>query len=91
LDQPTGVVVFGNDLFVLDIAKGTIGEYTTSGTAVDTSLISELNGPNFLVVEDVPKPSSLSLVDLACVVLVSLHQHRSWVGFHPIAFDQLLA
>jgi len=72
----TGVAMSGTSLFVANAWSSTIGEYTTSGAAVDTSLISGLNAPNFLVVEDVPEPSSLSLVGLACVVLVSLHRRR---------------
>jgi len=43
LSDPVGIAVSGSDLFVLNISSGTIGEYTTSGTAINASLVTGLN------------------------------------------------
>jgi len=48
LNQPDGMALSGSDLFITD-ANGTVGEYTTSGAAVNASLITGLNGPNTIV------------------------------------------
>ncbi len=40
LSAPNGLVVSGQDLYVLNQNSGTVGKYTTSGTTVNASLIS---------------------------------------------------
>jgi hypothetical protein len=45
LSLPKGIAVSGSILFVTNQGAGTIGEYTTSGAAVNTALISGLSGP----------------------------------------------
>jgi len=55
LNFPSGIAVFGGDLFVTNSgtfgsATGTIGEYTTSGATVNASLVSGLNDPSAIVV-----------------------------------------
>ena len=40
----------GSDLFVTSLEEGTIGEYTTSGAAVNLALVSGLNSPYFVAV-----------------------------------------
>ena len=44
LDDPNGIAISGNDLFVVNQFNSTIGEYTTSGATVNASLITGLNG-----------------------------------------------
>ncbi len=50
LNVPTGIAVFGSDLFVANQNSGTIGEYTTDGATVNASLVSGLNRPNGIAV-----------------------------------------
>jgi hypothetical protein len=45
LDDPLGIAVSGSDLFVINFAGDTIGEYTTAGATVNAALISGLDGP----------------------------------------------
>jgi len=45
LDEPQGIAISGNDLFVANNYLGTVGEYTTSGATVNASLISGLAYP----------------------------------------------
>jgi hypothetical protein len=45
LNFPAGIAVSGSDLFVTNSQTNTIGEYTTSGTTVNASLVSGLNFP----------------------------------------------
>ncbi|HUA65398.1 MAG TPA: hypothetical protein VME24_06095 [Alphaproteobacteria bacterium] len=45
LNQPFGIAISGNDLFVANPTLDTIGEYTTAGATVNASLISGLDEP----------------------------------------------
>ncbi len=45
LNQPIGVAVSDDDIFVLNFSAGTVGEYTTSGATVNASLVTGLNYP----------------------------------------------
>src|ERR1017187_1279308 len=40
----------GQDIFVANVASGTIGEYTTSGATVNASLVSGLSNPSGIAV-----------------------------------------
>ena len=40
LNDPTGIAVSGSDIFVANLGASSLGEYTTSGTTVNASLIS---------------------------------------------------
>jgi len=69
LDEPDGLTVSGNTLFVSSFGSGLaqpsgkVGEYdATTGTAVNASFITGLNGPTGLAVGAVPEPSPLSLM-----------------------------
>jgi len=57
--SPCGIAVSGTDLFVVNSFIGTIGEYTTSGATVNSSLISGLDGPLGIAIVGVPEPSNL--------------------------------
>ena len=47
-----GLVVDGQgNLYVANYAAGTVGKYTTSGSTVNSSLISGLNGPSGLALD----------------------------------------
>ncbi len=55
LENPTGIVVSGSDLFVANFGggssgEGLIGEYTTSGATVDASLVSGLTDPEGIAI-----------------------------------------
>jgi hypothetical protein len=55
LDNPLGIAVSGSDIFVVNNyggtpGEGSIGEYTTSGTIVNASLVSGLNIPSGIAV-----------------------------------------
>jgi streptogramin lyase len=52
LDEPIGLAVVGNDLFVVNNFSGSIAEYTTSGTLVNAHFATGLNSPSELVAED---------------------------------------
>jgi hypothetical protein len=45
LTDPRGLATDGTNLFVADYTLGVVGEYTTSGSIVNPSLISGLTGP----------------------------------------------
>jgi len=42
------MTISGGNLFVVNAASGTVGEYTSSGGVVNASLISGLNNPSFI-------------------------------------------
>lgn len=44
------VAASGSNVFIVNFMAGTVGEYTSSGTAVNASLISGLNGPDAIAV-----------------------------------------
>jgi hypothetical protein len=50
LDHPTSLAISGSDLFVVNNGSGTVGEYTTLGAAISTSLISGLTSPNGIAI-----------------------------------------
>lgn len=52
LDEPIGLAVIGNDLFVANNYSGSIAEYTTSGTLVNAHFATGLNSPSDLVAEE---------------------------------------
>ncbi len=77
LNAPTGIAIFGSDLFVANPFNGTISEYTTSGALVNASLVSGLNTPLYIAVsQPVPEPSTLILLVCAivCIIVVCLRQ-----------------
>lgn len=45
LDQPMGIAISGDDLFISEQGNGNIAEYTTSGTLVNPTLITGLSLP----------------------------------------------
>ncbi len=49
---------------------GTIGEYTTSGTPVNASLITNLNGPSDIAVLT-PEPATWRMLVIGAVALVA--------------------
>ena len=72
----TGLALFGNNLFVVNGLDGTIGEYTTSGSTVNASLISGLDGPVLgVAINPVPEPPGGVLAAL-CVVTFCLPRWR---------------
>jgi hypothetical protein len=50
LSIPIGLAISGTNLFVANNGNGTIGEYTTSGAAVNTNLISGLGPPSGIAI-----------------------------------------
>jgi len=51
LSDPVGIAVSASDVFVLNISGDSIGEYTTSGTTVNASLVTGLNqSPSYLAI-----------------------------------------
>ena len=76
LSNPWGVAVSGSDLFVSNTSAGTIGEYTTSGTKVNSSVIKSLGSPMELVVvpsaASVPDQPSTALLLGACLAALFL-------------------
>jgi hypothetical protein len=47
---PQQMAVSGTNLFIAEAGENSIDEYTTSGTLVQSSLITGLNGPSYIVV-----------------------------------------
>jgi hypothetical protein len=72
LNDPFGLAISGDYLFVANERAGTIGEFTTSGVPINTALVTGLNNPMGLVV--VPEPSAAGMILLAGV---------AFVGFTP--------
>ena len=64
-------VALADEILVANTGNGTIGAYTTSGTTVNTSLISGLDISNGIAVVPTiaPEPSSLMLLGVALAVL----------------------
>ncbi|HEX4146566.1 MAG TPA: choice-of-anchor Q domain-containing protein [Pirellulales bacterium] len=50
LDDPQGIAVSGDDLFVVNTATGTVGEYTTAGAVVNAALITGLADPEGIAI-----------------------------------------
>src|SRR5262249_31348198 len=50
LNEPSGIAISGDKLFVANLGTGVIGEYTTSGAPVNVALISGFSGPEDLAV-----------------------------------------
>ena len=70
LNEPIALTMSGSDLFVANYLGNTIGEYTTSGTTVNASLVSGLNDPNGIVVVDVPESAMGSLLLVGCAAVL---------------------
>lgn len=50
-------------IFETNFDDGTIGEYNaTTGATINASLVSGLNGPQFIDVEAVPEPTTVALL-----------------------------
>jgi len=71
MSGPEGIAVSGSDLFVANQGNGTVGEFTTSGTVVNASLISGLNSPNDIAIVDTPEPSALALLAAGAIGLAA--------------------
>jgi hypothetical protein len=67
---PYGIAAFEGNLFVVDAAQSTIGEYTTSGSAVNPSLITGLGSPTAITV--VPEPSICVLLTTGAAALLMI-------------------
>lgn len=62
-------------VFVANNGNSTIGEYTTSGAALNTSLITGLSSPEGLAV--IPEPAAWPLLaGLAALLFVLLYRRR---------------
>ena len=68
----------GADLFVVNFATNTIGEYTTSGAPVNPTLISGLNGPQDLAISGVPEASTwaMALTGFAALAFAGFRRAR---------------
>jgi hypothetical protein len=72
----------GSDLFVVDFKANTIGEYTTSGAPVNSTLISGLNGPQDLAISGVPEASTwaMALTGFAALAFAGFRRARPSAG-----------
>jgi hypothetical protein len=71
LDSPTGIAVFGGNIFVVSSTDGTIGEYNaTTGATVNSALVSGLQNPFDIAV--VPEPSTWTLMLFGLTAMFSL-------------------
>ena len=83
LNQPAGVAVLGNDLFVSSLPIGSesssigiVGEYdATSGAAINANFITGLADPQGLFVI-APEPSSLVMLAIGSLALLALGRRR---------------
>ncbi|HEY1601311.1 MAG TPA: hypothetical protein VGG64_17040 [Pirellulales bacterium] len=76
---PYGIAAFEGNLFVVDAAQSTIGEYTTSGSAVNASLITGLGSPTAITVA--PEPSTCVLLT-TCAAALLLFRRRAIARSH---------
>ena len=74
---PSGIAASQGNLYVVDAAQSTIGEYTTSGIAVNSSLITGLGSPSAIAV--VPEPSSCGLLTIGAAALL-IFRRRAMIG-----------
>ena len=78
LNSPTAIAVCGTDLFVTDQNGAEIGEYTIWGDVVNPTLVTGLGRSYGIVVtEDVPEPTSLTLLAFAAGALLMPGRTRS--------------
>jgi hypothetical protein len=81
LDDPLGVAVSGSDLFVINFAGDTVGEYTTAGATVNAALISGLDGPAGIAItgSSVPEASTwaMALTGFAALAFAGFRRARS--------------
>jgi hypothetical protein len=81
LDDPLGIAVSGSDLFVINFAGDTIGEYTTPGATVNAALISGLDGPAGIAIAGsaVPEASTwvMALTGFAALAFAGFRRARS--------------
>ena len=73
LNGPMGIAISGTDVFVTNFFNSTIGEYTTSGSTVNASLIS-VSLPDGIAV--IPEPSAWSLLAMGGAALLGLALRR---------------
>jgi PEP-CTERM motif len=69
---PYGIAALEGNLFVVDASRSTIGEYTTSGIAVNASLIIGLGSPSAITV--VPEPSACTLLAIGVAGLLTFRR-----------------
>jgi hypothetical protein len=72
--------MYGGNLFVINNTNGTIGEYNaTTGAAINSSLVSGLDGPYGIAV--VPEPSSWAggLLTAGILVYSTLRSRAGWL------------
>jgi uncharacterized repeat protein (TIGR01451 family) len=50
LNDPQGIAVSGDDMFVVNTSTGTVGEYTTAGAVVNAALITGLTDPEGIAI-----------------------------------------
>ena len=60
----------GGYIYVANFNGGTIGEYTTSGSVVNASLVTGLRTPNGIAVTPTPEPSTLALLGAGGLALL---------------------
>jgi hypothetical protein len=50
LDEPTGIAISGDNLYLTETGNGVVGEYKLSGSTVDAELISGLDAPDAIAI-----------------------------------------
>jgi uncharacterized membrane protein YfcA len=76
LSLPEGIAVSGSDLFVVNFATNTIGEYTTSGAPVNPTLVSGLNGPQDLAIVPEASTWAMALTGFAALAFAGFRRAR---------------
>jgi DNA-binding beta-propeller fold protein YncE len=84
LGAPEDIAVSGTDLYVTNGENGTIGEYTSSGVTVTTSLVSNLSDPQGIAIVPVPEPSTWVMLAAGAgmLLIIALRRRESRIHRH---------
>lgn len=75
--SPVAITISGNDLFIVNFAaSGDVEEWTTSGTTVNSSLISGLDEPSGIAIGPGRSLSAIALAGVGAAALLAIRRRK---------------